>query len=110
MNNLNSVLIEGNMVRNPLSDTTVSGSIVCRFTIASNRFYRIEDSNEVEKEISFFDVEAWGKLGKDTMSKGKIGKGVRVVGRLKQERWTDDDGKPHYKVIIVAEHIEYTRS
>jgi single-strand DNA-binding protein len=37
----------------------------------------------------------------------KKGRGVRVVGRLKQDRWTDPDGKPHSRVEIVAEHVEF---
>jgi single-strand DNA-binding protein len=29
------------------------------------------------------------------------------VGRIKQNRWNDADGKLQSKIIIVAEHIEY---
>ena len=29
------------------------------------------------------------------------------MGRLKQDRWTDTDGKPHSRVLIVAEHVEF---
>ena len=29
------------------------------------------------------------------------------MGRLKQDRWTDPDGKPHSRVEIVAEHVEF---
>ena len=105
MNNLNSVLIEGNMVRDPLIRSTQKGTSVCNFTIASNRFYR-QDSN-LEKEVGFFDVEAWGRLAQACTDKGRKGKGVRVVGRLKQDRWTGNDGKNHSKVAIVAEHVEY---
>jgi single-strand DNA-binding protein len=32
---------------------------------------------------------------------------VRVVGRLKQDKWTDPDGKPHSRIFIVAEHVEF---
>ena len=105
MNNLNSILIEGNMVRDPLLRSTPKGTSVCNFTIASNRFYR-QDSN-MEKEVGFFDVEAWGKLADACTSKGRKGRGVRVVGRLKQDRWTGNDGKSHTRVAIVAEHVEY---
>ena len=105
MNNLNSVLIEGNMVRDPLVRTTPKGNQVCNFSIASNRFFR-QDSN-LEKETGFFDVEAWGKLADSCGSHGRKGRGVRVVGRLKQDRWTGIDGKNHNKVTIVAEHVEY---
>jgi len=105
MNNLNSILIEGNMVRDPLLRTTQKGTSVCNFTIACNRFYR-QDAN-LEKEVGFFDVEAWGKLGNACANLGRKGRGVRVVGRLKQDRWTGNDGKNHTKVAIVAEHVEY---
>jgi len=105
MNNLNSVLIEGNMVRDPLVRSTPKGTQVCNFSIASNRYYR-QDSN-MEKEVGFFDIEAWGKLADACSSQGRKGRGVRVVGRLKQDRWTGSDGKSHNKVAIVAEHVEY---
>ncbi|MCL2129920.1 MAG: single-stranded DNA-binding protein [Treponema sp.] len=105
MNNLNSVLIEGNMVRDPLIRATQKGTSVCNFTIASNRFYKL-DSN-FEKEVGFFDVETWGKLADVCSSQGRKGRGVRVVGRLKQDRWTGTDGKNHTKIAIVAEHVEY---
>ena len=105
MNNPNSVLIEGNMVRDPLIRSTPRGTQVCHFSIASNRFYRQDSS--LEKETGFFDVEAWGKLATACNTQGRKGRGVRVVGRLKQDRWTGADGKNHNKVAIVAEHVEY---
>jgi single-strand DNA-binding protein len=105
MNNLNSVLIEGNMVRDPLLRSTPKGTTVCNFTIASNRFYK-QDTN-YEREVGFFDVETWGKLADICGSQGKKGRGVRVVGRLKQDRWTGSDGKSHVRIAIVAEHVEY---
>jgi single-strand DNA-binding protein len=38
MNNLNSVLIEGNLTRDPLLTSTSKGTPHCSLTIASNRF------------------------------------------------------------------------
>ncbi|MDR2313374.1 MAG: single-stranded DNA-binding protein [Spirochaetaceae bacterium] len=105
MNNLNSILIEGNLVRDPLFRTTPKGTPVCTFTLASNRFFK-QDSG-LEKEVGFFDVETWAKLAESCSGLGHKGRGVRVVGRLKQERWNGSDGKAHSKVTIVAEHVEF---
>ena len=105
MNNLNSILIEGNLVRDPVFRTTPKGTGVCKFPLASNRFYKQE--NGLEKEVSFFDVESWGKLAENVNNKGRKGRGVRVVGRLKQERWQNNEGKDMAKVVIVAEHVEF---
>jgi len=105
MNNLNSILLEGNLVRDPDLKTTPTGTPVCTFAVASNRWYK--QNEQLEKEVSFFDVEAWSKLAQTCGETLKKGRGIRVVGRLKQDRWNDGDGKSHYKVKIVAEHVEF---
>ncbi|MFA6505756.1 MAG: single-stranded DNA-binding protein [Treponemataceae bacterium] len=105
MNSLNSILIEGNIVRDPLTKATTKGTSVCTFSVASNRFFKQE--NGFEKEVSFFDVETWARLAENCGNQCKKGRGVRVVGRLKQDRWTGDDGKNHSRVVIVAEHVEF---
>jgi single-strand DNA-binding protein len=105
MNNLNSILIEGNLTRDPLLRSTPKGTPVCTFTIASNRYYK-QDS-VYEKEVGFFDIETWTKLAENCYNLGRKGRGVRVVGRLKQDRWNDTEGKLHSRVTIVAEHVEF---
>ena len=32
---------------------------------------------------------------------------MRVVGRLKQDRWTNPEGQARSKILIVAEHVEF---
>jgi len=105
MNNLNSILIEGNLTHDPEFITTPNGTALCKFSIASNRYYRQGD--ETEKEVSFFDVQAWAKKAEAVNNIARKGRGVRVVGRLKQDRWNDNDGKTKSRVIIVVEHIEF---
>jgi single-strand DNA-binding protein len=105
MNNLNSILIEGNLVKDPLLRTTVKGTSVCTFSLASNRYFK-QDSG-FEQEVGFFEVETWAKLAERCYNLGRKGRGVRVVGRLKQDRWTGQDGKAHSRIMIVAEHVEF---
>jgi single-strand DNA-binding protein len=105
MNNLNSILIEGNLVRDPEIHYTAKGTPVCTFSIASNRYFK-QDSG-MEKEVSYFNVETWSQLAESANNLGHKGRGVRVVGRLKQERWSDREGKAQSKVVIVAEHVEF---
>jgi len=64
---------------------------VCKFSVACNRFFKQDD--ETQKEVSFFDVSCWTRLAEVCSEYLKKGRGVRVVGRLKQDRWTDADGK-----------------
>jgi single-strand DNA-binding protein len=105
MNSLNSVIIEGNLVRDPVFKTTSKGTALCTFSIASNRSFKKESG--VEKETSYFDIQTWSKLAESCYNLGQKGRGVKVVGRLKQDRWNDPEGKPRSKVIIVAEQVDF---
>jgi single-strand DNA-binding protein len=99
------IIIEGNLVRDPQLKTIPNGNYVCSFAVASNRFYR--QNEQTEKEVSFFEVEAWSKLAQTCGEILKKGRGVRVVGRLKQDRWEDGAGKTQARIKIVAEHVEF---
>ena len=98
MNNLNSVLIEGNVLPRPVTDdgiTCTFDGITCTFTIASERTYLKNDS--LKKEEAHFDIQADGKLGQICFGKLRKGQGVRVVGRLAVKE---------AQVYILAEHVE----
>lgn len=71
------------------------------FTVGSERYYK-NRAGEYVTETSHFKVVAFGSMCKIPL---KDGVGVRIVGRLKQNIWTDSDGMKHSEVQIVAEHI-----
>ncbi|MEL3908924.1 MAG: single-stranded DNA-binding protein [Treponemataceae bacterium] len=108
MNGINSIIVEGNLVRKPELTKTPKGTPVCVFAIGSNRFYRGR-AGEMQQETSFFDVETWAELAENCAKVGEKGAPVRVVGRIKQYRWKNKEGKNRYAVRIVAEHVEFKR-
>lgn len=105
MNSLNSVLIEGNLVRDPEKKELENGVKLCTFSVASNRYFN--QDNEKKSEVSFFDVETWNRTAELCLKTLAKGRGVRVVGRLKQDRWVDREGKNHSKVKLVGETVEF---
>jgi len=105
MNNLNSVILEGNVTRKPELKETARGFTVCNIPIAVDRSYKNSNGEKVS-EVSFFDIETYGKLAEFCATYTDKGRGLRVVGRMKQNRWTDSEGKKASRVTIVAEHIE----
>ena len=105
MNNLNSILLEGNLSREPELRYTQSGTPICTLVVASNRSYKL-DGERVE-EVSFVEGVTAGKLATVCAEHLSKGRGVRLVGRIKQERWEDASGNTRSKVVIVAEHVEF---
>jgi len=107
MTQMNQVVIEGNVVRDSQVKETPRGTRVCLVSIATNRFYK-DMNGEFQKEVAFFDVEAWGENFSSRIAQmAKKGRGLRVVGRLKQDRWKTAEGKNSSKVSIIAEHIDF---
>ena len=101
---LNQIMLEGNIVKD--TDCFESPVPHARSTIAAERVYKDEDG-EQHKEVSYFDVDSFGRLSEIMGECGKKGRGIRVVGRLKQNRWKDEDGKEHSSVCVIAEHVEF---
>lgn len=104
--NLNSLIIEGNIVNKAEVREPKPYFKVTTFIIAVNRFYKDGDGKEVN-EVDYFDIECYGNMAQFAADKGEVGRGIRVVGRLKQSVWEDEEGEKHSKVFVVAEHIEY---
>lgn len=107
MNNINCLIVEGNITRVPEFKTTAHGYPVCKLPIAVNHYYKKANSDEYVDEVSYFDVETFGKLAEICAKFSQKGRGISVVGRIKQNRWKNDDGKPQSRITIVAEKVEF---
>ncbi len=106
MNNLNSFLVEGNLVRDPELTITEAGNSVCNFTIASNRYYK-NGSGEPIQEVSYFDCVAWNGLAEVCSEYLHKGRGVRIVGRLKQDRWIDTEGNKKARIKVICDSVDF---
>lgn len=105
MNTINSIILEGRLVRDPVLKVTPNGTEVCNFSLATNRYYM--SNNEKVSETSFFDVETWADTARICSTDGRKGRGVRVVGRLKQDRWKGSDGKNYSRIKVVADNVAF---
>lgn len=103
MNMINSLILEGVVSGEP---HLVETSDVLNFTVETTRYYKNRAGEDVE-EKSQFKVVVYGSMCKLPL---KEGSGVRIVGRLKQNIWTDKDGVSHSEAQIVAEHIEIKKT
>ena len=102
MNMLNSLIIEGDVTRRLEKNPRCSD-----FELVSVRYNKVD--GEMVEEKDYFTVEVFGKLAEISEDKLVNGRGVRVIGRLKQHRWKDEEGKEYSRVVVIAEHIEFKR-
>ena len=103
MNHLNSVLIEGNLIADPIQENFRMGKTRVQFTIESIRYVNLND--EKKAEVSRFEIEVWNKTAELCVKTLKEGSGVRVVGRMKRITWHEDE-KIRSKIVIVGDTVE----
>ena len=105
MRNFNLAVLEGRLVSDPEIKYTQEGTALCRFSIANNfSFYK---ENELQKEVSFFEVTTWSKLAELCNEYLKKGRRVIVNGRIRQNKWLDNDGASHSKYSIVGNQVQF---
>jgi single-strand DNA-binding protein len=100
---INTVVISGNLTREPELRSLPTGTSVCELGVAVNE--RIKDSaGNWTDRANFFDVTVWGGMGEWVAR--NVGKGAAVVveGRLRYEAW-ETEGQKRSKVKIVANSI-----
>jgi single-stranded DNA-binding protein len=99
MNNLNSVIIEGE-ITTPRTVVNTTGKDVFYFTIGCSWTFTRETAPV--KETHYFTVKWSGSLAETLQAKIKPGAALRAVGRLIQER-----NGTRTRVVIEAEHVEF---
>lgn len=107
MSNVNSVVVSGNLTRDPELRSTTNGTSVVNLGIAVNRSYKSESAEGgYAEEVSFFDVTVWGGFGELVARKLRKGDSATIQGRLKQDTWETDTGEKRSKVQIIADQID----
>ncbi len=76
-----TIIIAGNLGREPEMRYTPSGQAVCNFSLATNRQYTGSDGQSV-KETIWFRISTWGKLAETCNQYLHKGSKVLVEGRL----------------------------
>ena len=101
---LNRVELRGRVGHDP-KIISVGDAQVARFSLATNEAFRGRNG-ELREETTWHNVAAWA--GRNIMDLKDIRKGgfVSVVGRLRQNRYTGNDGVERTVVEVVAGRLE----
>ncbi len=106
MPELNSVLIAGNLTRDPIFRNTSNGTPVVNFSIASNRRYR-DSSNEWQEDVCYVGIVAWNKLALSCSERLRKGSAVLVDGELQTRNLKREDGTVRSILEVKARRIQF---
>ncbi len=101
---LNRVQLIGNLTRDPELRYTPSGTAVCSFGLATNRYWTT-DQGEKHEESEFHNIVSWNKLAELCSQFLVKGRKVYVEGRMATRSWTGQDGQQRQRTEIVIEDM-----
>ena len=107
MANFNKVILIGNLTRDPEMKYTPKGTAVARLGLAVNRKYTLE-TGEAKEEVTFIDIDAWGKQAEVIAQYCRKGRPLMIEGRLKFDQWDDKQtGQKQSKLRVVLESFQF---
>jgi single-strand DNA-binding protein len=111
MNGFNKVILAGNLTRDPELRYTGNGMAIAKFTIALNRKWKDTNSGELKEEVTFVDIDSFGKQAETIGQYMKKGSAILVEGRLKLDQWEDKQTQQkRSRLGVVAEGFTFLGS
>lgn len=98
---INKVILIGNLGQDPEVKHLESGSVVAKFSVATNESYK-DKSGEWQQITEWHNVIAWRALAEIVERSYKKGMQVYVEGKLTNRKWQDKDGNDRRTTEVVA--------
>ncbi len=97
---VNKVILIGNLGRDAETKFTPGGTAVTKFSVATSRRWKDQQSGEWKEEANWTNVTLWKAENlSNYLTKGKQ---VYVEGRLQTRSYDDKDGKKVWATDVVA--------
>ena len=110
MASFNKVILVGNLTRDPELRYTPKGTAVAKVGLAVNRTWRNE-AGETKEEVTFVDVDVFGRTAENVGQYLRKGSPVLVEGRLRLDTWDDKQtNQKRSKLGVVAEIVQFLSS
>jgi single-strand DNA-binding protein len=107
--NINSVVITGNLTRDPELRSLNSGTSVCKLRVAVNS--RRKEGDQWVDKPNYFDVTVWGAQGENCATYLSKGRPVAIQGRLEWREWEASDGSGKRQAVeIIADSVQFLGS
>lgn len=107
MASYNKVILVGNLTRDPEVRYTPKGTAIAKLGLAVNRRWTTE-TGEQKEEVTFVDVDAFGKQAETLAQYMRKGSPLLVEGRLKLDQWDDKQtGQKRSRLGVVVEGFQF---
>ncbi len=102
MNTLsNQVQLIGNLGKDPELLTFENGNALCKFSLATNEYYKDREGNKVQN-TDWHNIVVWGKRGEFLADVLKKGSSIALAGKITNRSYEGKEGGKRYITEIVV--------
>ena len=101
---MNKVFLMGRLTDKPELRTTPAGASVTNFTIAVNRRF----AKEGTQQSDFIRCSAWRQQAEFICKYFEKGSMICIIGTLQTRSWEDANSKKQYSTEVLAEEVHFT--
>ena len=105
--NLNKVILGGRLTADPELKQTPSGVSVCQFSIAINRKYQ---KDQTEQQADFINCVAWRTTAEFVSRYFRKGSSICVIGAIQTRSWTDQQNNKRYATEVLIDEVMFVDS
>jgi single-strand DNA-binding protein len=103
---LNKVILIGNLGRDPETRTLESGTVMCRFSIATTETYKNKQGEKIS-HTEWHNIVLWRNLAEVADKYLHKGDKVLIEGRMRSRSWEDkESGQMRYITEILADQMQ----
>lgn len=99
MAGVNKVILVGNLGADPEVKYLEGDNVVANLSLATTEAYKDRSGNRVE-QTEWHDLELWGAQAKIAEQYLKKGSQIYVEGKIRADKWTDDQGQNRKRTKI----------
>jgi single-strand DNA-binding protein len=99
MAGVNKVILVGNLGADPEVKYLEGDNVVANFSLATTESYKDKNGNRVD-QTEWHDLEVWGAQAKIVEQYLKKGSQLFVEGKIRTEKWTDENNQPRRRTRI----------
>jgi single-strand DNA-binding protein len=103
---INKVILIGNLGADPDTRMTQQGSAVTNLNIATDESYKDKNTGQMVPKTEWHRVVMFNRLAEIAKDYLKKGSKVYIEGKLRTNKWQDQNGQDRYSTEIIANELQ----
>lgn len=107
MPNINKVIVQGHLGRDPEVRYSPDGNAICNFSLATSTSWKDKQTGERREETEWHRCVIYNRRAEVIGEYARKGTKLYIEGRLRTRKWAGQDGIDRYTTEIIVDSFKF---